>query len=102
MPFDQKPLLLFVPAHARVRIAPARSHHRVPAPELQAEHLDIELTGTHGACHIVRRIGHAVDAAVPHDHLAGAIVALGNDAFEVAVLDRMVLDHHGEPLVDGI
>src|ERR1700676_983366 len=102
MPLDQEPLLLFVPGLPRARIAPARPHHRVTAAQLESEHLDIELARAHGVRHFARRIGHPIDAAVPYDDLASAIVALGNDAFEIAVLDRMVLDHHGEPLVCGI
>ena len=35
---------------------------------------------------------------VPDDDFTGAVVALGNDALEVGVLHRMVLDHHGEAL----
>ena len=102
MPFDEEPLRLFVPVLASARIAPARPHHRIPALELESEHLDIELARAHRAGDIVRRIGHAIDAAVPNDYLAGTVVALGNDALEIAVLDRMVLDHHGKPLVGGI
>ena len=102
MALDQQPLGFFVPGLTRVRIAPAGPHHRVPASQFEAEHLDIELACAHSAGHVVRRIGDAVHTAVPHDHLAGAIVALGDDAFEIAVLDRMILDHHGKPFVRGI
>src|SRR5271167_3187658 len=102
MPLDKQPLRLLVASLASARVAPARPHHREPALELESEHLDIELARAHRAGDVVWRIGHAVDATVPHDYLAGAIVALGNDALEISVLDRMVLDHHGEPLVGGI
>src|SRR5207237_10123497 len=40
--------------------------------------------------------------AVPHDHGAGPVVALGDDAFEVAVLERMVLHVDGETLVGPV
>ena len=102
MTLDEEPLGLFVPVLANARIAPARPHHRVPALELEPEHLDIELARAHRSGGIVRRIGHAVEAAVPNDYLAGTVVALGNDALEIAVLDRMVFDHHGKPLVGRI
>ena len=102
MPLDEQPLRFFIPGRARLRITSARPDHRVSTLELESEHLDIELARAHGAGYVVRRIGHAVNPAVPHDDLAGTVVAFGDDAFEIAVLDRMVLDHHGEPLVGGI
>ena len=37
--------------------------------------------------------------AVPDDHTARAVVAGGNDPFEVSVLEGVVLHLHGEPLV---
>jgi hypothetical protein len=41
-------------------------------------------------------------AAVPHDDTARSVVAGRNDALEVAVLQRMILDVHGEPLVGRV
>ena len=38
-------------------------------------------------------------AAIPQLHGAAAVLALWNRAFEVAVVERMVLDLHREPLV---
>jgi hypothetical protein len=38
-------------------------------------------------------------AAVPDDDPAGAVVAFGDHALEVAVVERVILDAHGEPLV---
>ena len=38
-----------------------------------------------------------VDAGVPHDHLPPAVFALGDDALERGVLQRMVLGHHRQP-----
>ena len=38
-------------------------------------------------------------AAVPQLHRAAAILSLGNGAFEIAVIERMILDFHREPLV---
>ena len=40
-------------------------------------------------------------AAVPDDHLAAAVLALRDLALEVGIVERMVLDVHGEPLVAG-
>ena len=42
------------------------------------------------------------DPAIPHHHRTGAVVAFRNDAFEIAVLERVILDFDGEPLVGGI
>ena len=42
------------------------------------------------------------DASVPADRRAGAVLTIGNDAFEVGVLERVRLDVHGQPLVGRI
>jgi hypothetical protein len=39
---------------------------------------------------------------VPTDHRAGAVVACRNHRLEVHVLQRVILDLHGETLVVGI
>ena len=41
-------------------------------------------------------------ALVPQQHLAGAILLLGDDALELAVLERMILRLHRQALVRGI
>jgi len=47
---------------------------------------------------ILRRPG----AFVPQQHLARAVLLFGNDAFELAVVERMILGLHGEALVGRI
>src|ERR1700761_3780148 len=39
---------------------------------------------------------------IPQHDGTAAILALGNGAFETAVIERMILDMHGEPFVGGI
>src|SRR5258708_29737778 len=39
-----------------------------------------------------------IDAAVPYDDLARAVLARRDHAFERAVAERVVLGRHGEPL----
>jgi len=76
----------------------ARAHQReAPAQLLALEH-EIELP------RFEARFGRdAVDAAihadVPHDHRAGAVVAGGDHALEVGVLEGMVLGPHREALL---
>src|SRR5690606_33240314 len=41
-------------------------------------------------------------ALVPEHHRAAAILALGDGSFEVAIVERMVLDADGEALVGGV
>ena len=41
-------------------------------------------------------------AAIPQHHRAAAILALRNRALERAVVERMILDMHRQPLVGGI
>ena len=43
-----------------------------------------------------------VDAGVPDDHLARAVAALGDYAFEAGVVQRVVFDHGGEALLAGV
>src|SRR6266540_415846 len=40
-----------------------------------------------------------VAAGVPHDHGAGAVLALWDHALEAGVIERVVLDRHGQPLL---
>jgi hypothetical protein len=42
------------------------------------------------------------EATIPNHHRAAAVLALRNRALEVAVIQRMVLDLHREPLVVGV
>src|SRR6516225_7808498 len=51
-----------------------------------------------------RRIGVGRDpgAAVPQQHRAAAILSFGNDPLKPAIIERVVLDLDGEPLLAGI
>ena len=40
-------------------------------------------------------------ALVPDHHRAAAVLAFGNDAFEAAIVERMVLGRDGQPLLAG-
>src|SRR5438067_179213 len=75
------------------------AHERPAAVELFAVERELEL-----ALLVVAR--GVLDAArlrrprpaIPHDDAARAVIALGDIAFERAVIDRMILDMHREPL----
>ncbi|MNV22051.1 hypothetical protein D3C71_1130080 [compost metagenome] len=41
-------------------------------------------------------------AAIPEHHRTTAILALGNGAFEITIVERVILDLDGQPLVAGI
>ncbi len=41
-------------------------------------------------------------AAIPDDHPTGAVVSGGDDPLEVAVLQRVILDVHGQPFVGHV
>src|SRR5262249_27328168 len=47
-------------------------------------------------------IDHGVCAAIPYDYRAGTVVSFRYDPLEVAVVDRMVLDHYRHPLVSRV
>ena len=95
---DEEPLL---PASSRPRAIPVATHQHQPAAQLVAVHVGVQLARGH-------RRGRVVGAArlpradVPHDHVAAAVLALGDHALEVEIFDRMVLDVHGRPLRPGI
>ena len=80
VPFlDEEPLFL----------ALLELHQRPLAVQLVAPELEQELPLLHPLVRVLERDPHA---SVPHDHRAGAVVALGDDPFEVTVLERMVFD----------
>ena len=85
---EQEPLAVLA-AHPR--------EHPLPA-ELDPVELELELA----TLHLLGRgpvAEGAVRAAVPDDGRPGAVAALGDHALEVAVLERMVLDVHGQALL---
>ena len=43
-----------------------------------------------------------VGAGVPDDDRAGAVVAFGDDAFEILIVKGMVFYHHGQSFVRGV
>ena len=95
---DQQPLIRFLRAHQRER-----------ALDLLAAQQDAQLAFRQAVANLalgartIVKPGRAsfvgrVDAAVPDDHLAGAILAGGNHAFERGIVVRMIFDMHSEPL----
>ncbi len=77
----------------------ARHAREGPAPaHLVAEDLHLELAARELIERLLR-LARAVPAVVPHDDRARSVVAGGDDALEVAVLDRVILDVHREPLL---
>src|SRR5262245_32336513 len=69
----------------------------MPAP-LELAAFELELEVTLGQL-LVRVAVCRPAAAVPDDDAAGAILAFGNAALELGVIERMVLDMHREALV---
>ena len=82
-----------------VLLAALGLHERPLAAKLVALQLEDELPLLEPLAPILER--HPL-AAVPYDDTAGAVVPLRDYPLEVAVLDRMVLDAHGEALVDHV
>src|SRR6185436_16770625 len=88
-PFDQQPLLR---PGANERPAPLE----LSAVEREAQ---FALLQRDGGIDIVE---HLVRPLVPDHHRAAAVFALGDDAFESRVLERVVLDLHRHPLLTWI
>jgi hypothetical protein len=79
-------------------LAALGAHQRPAAAELLALQLDVELAARHALARR-RAVEGAVEAAVPQDHGAGAVVSRRDDAFEAAVLERMILGLHRQALL---
>ena len=84
--FDQQPIV-FRAAVAR----PPDANESPSAAQLVAEKLKFEFALAPTRQWIA---GRNPVAAVPNDHLAGAVFAGGNGAFERAVVERMIFDFH--------
>src|SRR5688572_19308293 len=67
------------------------------------EPLAVELEGELSCLEALVRIAHGLPrAAVPEHDGAPPVLAHGDRAFKLAVLDRVVLDLDGEALVGGV
>ena len=86
--------MLLLPASA------AHAHQGPAAVELLAVEPELEAPFLVGRARVVAdgRPG----AAVPEQHGAAAVLPLGDDPLEAAVVDRVVLDVDGQPLLAGV
>src|SRR5215831_15053810 len=92
---DEKPAALVATA-----LPPGADLDECPASmELLAIQRELQRACAIGLVRVADRLP---GAAIPDKHSAAAVLALGDDALEVAVLDRVILDVHGQPLVRGI
>ena len=89
---DEEPVLVLV---ARFLMHP---DEMPPAVELLPMKLELEMSLGEA---LVRIADRRPCAAIPHKHRAAAVFALGDRAFERAVVERMVLDFDREPLLAG-
>ena len=105
---DQEPVLRVstCPIFARLRLAArgprplaTRPHERELAAQLVALEVEQELSAREP---FFRVLDGNPAPEVPDDHGPRPVVPLGNHALEVRVLDRMVLDVHGEPLLGRV
>src|SRR5262249_34602897 len=91
--FDEEPLL------ARRFARGLHADESPLAAELVAEELEEELPLSYALV----EVGQGSPAAlIPADDLTGTVVAIGDDAREIGVLDRVVLDFDGQALLGGI
>ncbi len=90
MRLDQQPVVALL-------AAPAAHAHQVPETvQLLAVERERQMALAQALVRIVLRLPAA---AVPDHHRAAAVFALRDGALEFVVVDRVVLDLHGEPLV---
>ncbi len=90
--FDQQPVLL-------TALGATLHVHEMPVP-LELATLQLELEVALGEL-LVWIAFRRPAAAVPDDDAAGTVFAFGNAALELGVVERVVLDMHGEALVLG-
>ena len=93
---DQEPVV----ALAAIAIV-AHAHQHPAAPQLGARKNELELTPAQCFAGVTVPVRHP-EAAVPQHDRPAAVLTLGDRAFEVSVLERMVLDLDGEALVAWI
>src|SRR5262245_5166534 len=91
---DQEPASV-VPAAAPA----ADPYERPPSRELLALERELQRAGTVG---LVRITDGLPGAAIPQQDGAAAVLSLGNDALEVAVVEGVILDVHRQPFVPRI
>ncbi len=84
-----------------VTVLARHAGQRPRAPQLDAEQLDVETPALELAREIVA-LERSIPPAVPHDDLAGAVVARRDHALEVRVLHGMILDVDGQALFLGV
>src|SRR5205807_1363682 len=74
-----------------------RVHQRVLAVQLLTVQPELHVTALEGSVEVLRRLlGPLVRADVPQLHRAGA-VPRGDHAFEIAVIDWVILGHDRQP-----
>src|SRR5690606_20538881 len=86
----QQPVLAFF---ARLAL---HSNQMPPARELLAFKLEFKMAL---GVALMRVMDRGPGAAIPQDHRAAAIFALGNGTLEAAIFEGMVLDMNGQPLL---
>ena len=91
---DEQPLVLLVAPGA------ARVHQHPAAPQPLAVQPELELALLEARAGVVAE--RLPGAGVPQHHRAAAVLAPGDRALEVAVLDGMVLDVDGQPADLGV
>ena len=76
-------------------------HEGEPAAQLLAEEGEVQVARRDRLDRVVP-LGQRPATPVPHDDVAAAVLAGGDDALEVEVVERVVLDVGGEPLDVGV
>ena len=90
-------LVVLVHQQPLVGAGPAGAHQDEPAAQLFPVHIGVELARLDRRGWIIGGV-RLPGAAVPHDHVPAAVLAPRDDALEVEVLQRVVLDVHRDPL----
>ena len=94
--FDQKPVWL-----AFTRSLAAHPHERPFSLHLCAMHHKFEATRVQACVHVFGSRLRFPCSLVPHHHRTAPILSLWDDAFESAVLHRMIFYLNGKPAVTG-
>jgi hypothetical protein len=79
----------------------AHAHQHPTAVQLAAFQRELKIAALEGVLRRLVAFRRPI-AAVPEHHRAAAIFALGDGAFEIAVVQRMIFDFHRETFVGRI
>src|ERR1700722_2571706 len=95
VPAGHRVVVILVQQQPLLVLAPAADQDQ-PAAQFVAGDVHVQLAGRDPGRRVVG-LGRFPRADVPDDHVAAAVLTRGDHALELQVLNRVILDMHGQP-----